>query len=116
MSTRLIELQDGTLVEVEVEPNKAQPISGAFADKVGASFEALRPMLTRICAPVIESWKELDQQFAIDQAEVSFAISFEAEGNVYVAKGTAGANLTVKFVLKAKEPAASCPTSTSPSS
>jgi Trypsin-co-occurring domain 1 len=105
MPTKLIELQDGTLVEVEVEPNKAQPISGVFADKVDMSFAALRPMLTKVCAPVLESWKELDKQFAISQAEVSFSVSFEAEGNIYIAKGKAGANLSVKFILKAKDTA-----------
>ena len=115
MPTRLIELLDGTLVEVEVESNKAQPISGIFADKVDASFAALQPMLIKMCAPIIAGWKELDKQFAIDQAEVSFAVSFEAEGNIYVAKGTAGANLTVKFVLKAKDAAQLCQTSGNPS-
>ena len=109
MSTKLIELQDGTLVEVEVEPNAARPISGGFAEKVGARLEALHPVLTRVCAPVVESWKDLSEKFTIDQAEIEVALSFEGEGNIYIAKGKTGANLTVKFVLKAKKAAVSPP-------
>lgn len=41
MATKLIELEDGTLVEVEVPGNEVQPISGGFADKVGATFDKI---------------------------------------------------------------------------
>jgi hypothetical protein len=38
----------------------------------------------------------------IDAAEVQVGLSFEAEGNIYIAKSRAAANLTVKLVLKPK--------------
>jgi hypothetical protein len=39
----------------------------------------------------------------IEQAEVEIGLSFEGQGNLYVAKSAIGANLTVKLVLKPKE-------------
>jgi Trypsin-co-occurring domain 1 len=38
----------------------------------------------------------------IDQAEVQLSLSFEAEGNLYITKSKANANMTVKLVLKPK--------------
>jgi hypothetical protein len=38
----------------------------------------------------------------IEQAEIQIGFSFEGEGNLYVTKSKAGANLTVKMVLKPK--------------
>ena len=34
MATKLIELEDGTLVEVEVPENEAKQIAGSFSDQV----------------------------------------------------------------------------------
>lgn len=103
MATKLIELEDNTLVEVEVEPDQAQPISGGLADKVSATFDKIRPILINTCRPITEAWKELNKEMHIEQAEVQLGLSFEGEGNLYVTKSKAGANLTVKLVLKPKE-------------
>ena len=43
ITTKPIELEDGTLVEVEVPTNQAQQISGGFADKVEATFGKIQP-------------------------------------------------------------------------
>jgi hypothetical protein len=59
MATKLIELEDGTLVEVEVSPDKAQAISGGFADKVNQTFDKIRPILVRTCRPIAAAWKEI---------------------------------------------------------
>ena len=103
MATKLIELEDGTLVEVEVSPDQAQPISGGLADKVSASFDKIRPLLIKTCRPIAEVYKELNQEMHIDQAEIQLGFSFEGEGNLYVTKTKAGANLMVKLVIKPKE-------------
>ncbi len=102
MSTKLIELEDGTLVEIEVPEDQAQQISGGFADKVSSSLEKIKPLLIRACKPVSEAWKELDKEVQIEQAEVELGLSFEGEGNVYVTRSKAAANLNIKFVLKSK--------------
>lgn len=106
MATKLIQFEDGTLVEVEVPPNQAQPISGGAADRIDTTVDAtlnqVKPLLLKVCRPVKEVWSELNQDMDIESAEVQVGLSFEAEGNIYIAKSKAAANLTVKLVLKPK--------------
>lgn len=102
MTTKLIQLEDGTLVEVEVPPDQAQQISGGFADRVNETFDKVRPILVNTCRPIAAAWKEISQEMEIEQAEVQLGLSFEGEGNLYITKSKAGANLTVKLVLKPK--------------
>lgn len=103
MGSKLIELEDGTLVEVEVPQDEIQQISGGFADKVSSTFDKIQPLLTKICRPVNNVWRELNEEMSIEQAEVEIGLSFEGEGNLYITKSKAGANLTVKLVMKPKE-------------
>ncbi|NEQ87548.1 MAG: hypothetical protein F6K26_48350 [Moorea sp. SIO2I5] len=103
MATKLIELEDGTLVEVEVPGNQVEPIAGGFADKVSATFDKIRPLLVKTCKPIAQTWKELNKEMDIEKAEVELGFSFEGEGNLYITKSTAKANLKVKLVLKPKE-------------
>lgn len=103
MATKLIKLEDGTLIEVEVPPDQAQQISGGFADKVNATFDKVKPILVKTCRPIVAAWQEINQEMHIEQAEVELGLSFEGEGNLYVTKSKAGANLTIKLILKPKE-------------
>jgi hypothetical protein len=102
MATKLIQLEDGTLVEVEVPLDQAQQISGGFADRVNETFDKVRPILVNTCRPIADAWKEINKEMEIEQAEVQLGLSFEGEGNLYITKSKAGANLTVKLVLKPK--------------
>ncbi|MFE4107830.1 CU044_2847 family protein [Almyronema epifaneia] len=102
MATKLIRLQDGTLIEAQVPEDQAQQISGGFAQKVDASFERIKPLLLKACKPIAETWKELSRDMDIDQAEIELGIAFEGEGNLYITKAKTEANLTVKLVLKPK--------------
>lgn len=103
MATKLIQLEDGTLVEIEVPADQAQQISGGFADKVSATFDKIQPILVKTCRPITAAWKEISREIHIEQAEIELGLSFEGEGNLYVTKSKAGANLTVKMVFKHKE-------------
>ena len=103
MATKLIELDDGMLVEVEVPGDQVQQISGGFADKVNATFTKIHPILVNTCRPIMAAWRELNQEMTIEEAEIELGLSFEGEGNIYVTKTTAGANLTVTLKLKPKE-------------
>ena len=44
MATKLIELEDGALIEVEVAEAEAQPISGGLAKKVSSTFAKIHPL------------------------------------------------------------------------
>ena len=100
MATQLIEFHDGPLVEVEVRSDQVQEVSGRFARKVGATFDKIRPLIVDACRPVVSACEDLNRDLDIESAEVELGLSFEGEGNLYVTKSTAGANLTVKLVLK----------------
>jgi len=103
MATKLIQLEDGTLIEVEVPGDQVEQISGGFADKVNATFDKIQPILVNTCRPIISAWKELNQELYIEEAEVEVGLSFEGEGNIYVTRTTAGANLVVTLKLKPRE-------------
>jgi Trypsin-co-occurring domain 1 len=103
MDSKLIELEDGTLVEVEVPSDQAKQIAYRFADKVNSTFDKIKPVLIQACKPVASVCRELSQEINIEQAEVQICFSFEGEGNVYITKAKAGSNLTVKLILKPKQ-------------
>jgi hypothetical protein len=100
--TKLIQLEDGTLVEVDVTADQARQISGGFADKVSSTFDKIQPLLVEICRPVTDAWQEINQDMNIDQAEIQLGLSFEGEGNLYITKAKGNANLTIKLTLKPK--------------
>ena len=103
MASKLIELDDGALVEVDVPENKAQPISGGAADKIkDATIERIKPIILKVCKPLSEVWKELNKDMHIEQADVELGLGFEAEGNLYITKAKGNANLVVKLTLKPK--------------
>ncbi len=102
MATKLIELEDGILIEVEAQEDEAQQISSRAAEAVSSSFSKIKPLLKKAVQPIAELWNELDQDVAIEAAEVTINFSFEGEGNIYVTKAKAGSNLSVKLILKPK--------------
>lgn len=103
MKTKLIELEDGTLIEVEVSEDEAQQISGSFAEKVSGTIERIEPFLLNACEPILSAWQKLNEKVKVAETEVTLGLSFEGEGNLYLAKSKAGANLTVKLVLRQKD-------------
>lgn len=100
MATKLIELEDGTLVEVEVPDDQAKQISSRSADPVSSTFDKIRPILVNVARPIAQAWQEISQEIQIEGAEVQISFSFEGEGNIYITKAKAGSNLTVKLTLK----------------
>ncbi len=103
MQVPLIQIDDGFLVEVELDENAAHPISSGVAARVSASLNDIGPILIGACRPVISMWHELNKEMVIDQAKIELGLSFEGEGNVYITKAKAGANIIVKLTLKAPE-------------
>jgi hypothetical protein len=100
MATKLIELSDGVLVEAEVEASEARPISGGAADKVAASMDKVEQLLVSVCKPVARAWAALGDDVVVESVGVELGLSFEGEGNIFVTKAKAGANLVVTLTLK----------------
>lgn len=102
-TSRLIRLKDNTLIEVEAAEDEAQYVSSKTAVKVQESLDTVKPLLTKVCKPVVDAWSELSDEIQLEGAEIEIGLSFEAEGNLYVTKAKAGANLKVKLVMKPKK-------------
>jgi Trypsin-co-occurring domain 1 len=101
MATKLIQFEDGLLVEAEIlGPPEAREISGGSAERVGAAFnDMFQPVLMKVCRPIISVWTELNKDLCVEKAEVELGLSFEGEGHLFLAKARAGATLNVKLIL-----------------
>jgi hypothetical protein len=102
MATKLIRLKEGPLVEVEITDEQAVPCAGGATELVEESVDQIKPILKTVCRPISEAWKEISQDMTIESAEVQLGLSFEGEGNLFISKAKAGANLTVKLTMKPK--------------
>ncbi len=102
MGSKLIELKDDILVEIEVPDKQAKAISGGAASRVEASIESIKPILLTACRPIVSVWKELNKDLEVDSAEVTLNLGFSAEGNLFITKAKGSANISVKLVMKPK--------------
>ncbi|MEN8260887.1 MAG: CU044_2847 family protein, partial [Pseudomonadota bacterium] len=93
MSSKLIELEDGVLIEVEVPGDQVEQISGSTSERVDKAISSVRPILLKACQPIVDAYQELNKELSVSQAEVELGLGFEAEGNVFIAKGKANASL-----------------------
>jgi len=98
--TKLIELSDGTLVEVSAAPGEVKEIAGSVADLVASNLLRLQDIVTKACRPVLRACLDMSKDVKIEQAEVELGLNFEAEGNIYITKAKGTANLSLKFVIR----------------
>lgn len=99
MAAELIKLKDGTLIEIENSENDIEQISGGAADKVDENIDVIVPLLKKVVSPLKNTFDELNKEMSIEKAEVEIGLGFEAGGDVFIVKGSAKANLTVKLTL-----------------
>ena len=102
MGTKLIRLEDDLLVEVDVPESEVQLVSGGLADTVEATLNKIKPVLLKACKPIADAVKEIRAEVDLDQVEIELGLSFEGEGNLYITKAKAGANMVVRMTLKSK--------------
>ena len=104
MSKKLIELDNGLLMEVDIPQSEIEMISSnsGVIDKVGGSIDTIKSLLLKTIQPISETYKELNKDMIVERAEVEIGIGFSAEGNLFIASGKGSANLKVKLVLSPK--------------
>ncbi|MEU4411113.1 CU044_2847 family protein [Streptosporangium sp. NPDC023963] len=100
MATRLIELSDGTLVEIEAIHGESREISGGFAEKVGSTLEGAAATILKTMNPIIRACQDMQSRGDVQSTEVELGFSFEAEGNLYIAKAKSTATIIVRIVPK----------------
>ena len=100
MAKKLIRLQDGILVEAEVPDDQLQQIAGGgMSDR---TINDIKPLLIKAITPITECWRELNDNLSVGEVQVEIGLGFEAEGNVFIAKGKTNASLTISLTLKPK--------------
>lgn len=104
MTRSLIRLQDGVLVEIEERVGRRQQTAHVSAlDAVSGSLSDVENVLKSVCRPIAAAWRELNKEMSITETEIEVGLSFEGEGNIFLVKGTMGANLIVKMTLEPPE-------------
>ena len=107
MAMKLIKLDNGLMMEVEVTQDEIEQISGGHGgdevvDKVKSSMGAVEAILKESIKPIVSAYETLNQDVVLERAEVEIGIGFSAEGNIFIAKGKGSANLKVKLILSPK--------------
>ena len=108
MAMKLIKLDNGLMMEVEVTRNEIEQISGGHGkdkiiEKAKNSMDAVETMLKESVKPIVSAYETLNQDVLLERAEVEIGIGFSAGGNIFIAKGNGSANLKVKLVLSPKK-------------
>jgi len=94
----LIELQDGTLVQITPNPDEMIQVSGEIPH-VESNLTAIKSVVDNAISPLSESWKFFKD--SIEEMELEFSLSFEASGNLFITSSKVSANFLVKVKLKA---------------
>ena len=106
MAMKLIELENGLMMEVEASQDEIEQIAGGRGDdvveKVQSSMGTVEAILKESVQPIVSAYHALNQDVVLERAEVEIGIGFSAEGNIFIAKGKGSANLKVKLVLSPK--------------
>lgn len=102
MPTKLIEFDDQIQVEVFASENEMRTISGGVTAKFSETIDQIEPVLMRACKPLANVWQELNKEMSVKEANVAIQLGFSASGNVFIAKGSANANLTVSLKMTPK--------------
>jgi hypothetical protein len=103
--TALIRLNDGEgpLVEVDMNVPAAQlASSGTVIKVVSRGFEEILNTLRSVVIPFAETWREISKEVEITESTVKLSLGITAEGNFFVAKGDAKANIEIALKLTPK--------------
>lgn len=103
MGTQLIKLSDGLLVEVDAGEESVEPVAAGLAERMEGALEDAQGFIRKAVAPVASVWSDMDRDYNISQVEVELALGFEAEGNLFLAKGKGSANITFKLTIRPPE-------------
>ena len=105
-SPKLIELDDGILIEVRRSPDEVEEIAGGITKKVRASIDDLAPMIVNIVRPLSAAFHTLRTANRVATLEFELGMSFEASGNLYVVDASTAANFKIKVTMKPSQTAA----------
>jgi len=92
---------EGPLVEVALDVPVAQLASaGTVIKVVEKNFGDILGTLRSIVVPLSESWDALSKDVSLSESTVKLSLGITAEGNFFVAKGSAEAHLEIEVTIK----------------
>ncbi len=102
MASKIVEIQNGIFMEVEVPDSQLQQISGGGVDYIDRAIDSIQPLLLAACKPVASVFNELNKDMSVSEVTVDVGLGFAAEGNFFIAKGKTNASLSIKLKLTPK--------------
>jgi hypothetical protein len=104
MASKLIELEDGILMEVDVPESEVRQIAGGGVEvtAVQKAINAIEPLLLKACKPVANVLGELNKDMCVNEVEIELGLGLEADGNFFIVKGKTNASLNIKLKLTPK--------------
>lgn len=99
---KVIKLDDGLEIEVEVDDDQPMEISN-HRGAVSSSINDIQSLLTKVMQPISNTYKELDKNMSIDAAKVTVGVKVGVEGNFILAKSSVGAHIQVEMTLRASD-------------
>ena len=95
---QIIKLADGLELETEIREDQVREIS---SQKIASStMEKIKPLLNTVIQPISEVYSELSKDMIIESSKVSIGIKVGLEGNFFVAKSAAEANIQIEMTLR----------------
>lgn len=102
---QLIEMEEGVLVEVEVEePVATRASSRGGVVAVDRRIADVMGTLRAVVRPFASVWTELSREVEMNEATVTLSLGITGGGNFFIAKGETSANLEVELKFKPKPP------------
>jgi hypothetical protein len=101
LPTCLVRLRDGVLVEVDGAPQNAfLPMSASGAPQVKeAAIGTAADTIIKVCDALADAVKKISEKVDVTGVEATVGLSFEVEGNLYIAKSKGTASINVKVTM-----------------
>lgn len=94
---RIITLENGLQIEVEVNENQALEISDN--DFVDSSINKIQSLLKEVCTPIASTLNELKDSLNLESTKITIGVKVGVEGNFFIAKSTGEAHIQVELTL-----------------
>jgi len=99
MANKLIELEDGIIVEIQDVLNEIPEAISIEGDKeiskVEKAFQNVENVIVKSADTINNAWIKMNEKMQADKASIEFGLSFTGKGNVYFVEASATANLKI---------------------
>ncbi|WP_059018956.1 CU044_2847 family protein [Vibrio coralliirubri] len=98
--SKIIKVSDALEVEVELREGEISEISSH--ENMNSSLDQINILLTEVTRPVTDAFQTLSEKVYVESTKVTVGVKFGASGNIFVAKSSAEANISVEMTIRPK--------------